>query len=92
MQATERKRSHELVLGVWGDAVAQERRRQNLTQVKLAELAGYPQSTISEVERGRYRAMTPEFMLGLAVALRVSVEALFAWPVGITDIAQWERA
>lgn len=83
-------RAYELVQTYWGKQTKQRRKSLGLTQVGLAERAGYPQSTISEIETGKYRAFTPELVLRLAVALDADPAELYPWPQGIGMIAEHE--
>jgi transcriptional regulator with XRE-family HTH domain len=81
---------HHLLRQSWGQNVRQARKRRGWTQTQFSSECGYPQSTISQIEAGKYRAMHPELLLRLAVVLGEPVEELFAWPFGITDMARYE--
>lgn len=84
------QRAHNLVYAFWGKNVAAERRARGLTQTALGELIDRDQSVVSEVESGGYRAVTPELILRICVALDAEPSTLFAWPPGIGSIARYE--
>ena len=74
----------------WAGNLRARRTALGLTQAQVAERAGHPQGTISELERGRFRSLTPETMLRLAVALDVDPARLFGFPPGVADLAAFE--
>lgn len=86
------KEAHQLIYEVWGAAVRGRRKAAGLSQVALAEEMDVAQSTISEVETGTYRALTPPLILKFCVALDCEPGELFAWPVGVGAIAQFNAA
>ena len=49
----------------------------NLTQLDLVKMTGYPQSTVSRIATGRYRATSKEKMK-IALALGKKVEEIFS--------------
>ena len=70
----------------WGKQVRNKRNGHRLTQAALAERCGYTQKVISEIETGRY-VLRAKVQLTLAVGLGAPVDELFAWPMGITELA-----
>lgn len=60
-----------------GHFIAARRTEQGLSQEKLGALAGLPGSTIFRLERGEFKAPSPEKLQRLAGALEVDFEDLF---------------
>ena len=80
-----------LVLQAWGDRVLEARKALGLTQTAAADRLGIDQATLSRIENGQYRAMTPAMVLRLCLGLAMETEA-FAWPRAIKDIAAMKAA
>ncbi|MFD1394378.1 helix-turn-helix domain-containing protein [Kroppenstedtia eburnea] len=53
-------------------------REENLTQTKLAEISGVPQSAVSRYSKGQSRLYDINHLFALAKALDRSIEDLFA--------------
>ena len=66
-----------------GKRIRAERRQQDLTQEKLAELSGISDSFMGHIERGG-RTLSIETLAKLADALDVSIEYIIHHP---TDVA-----
>ena len=64
-----------------------ERKRRNLTQENLGELAGLHHTTVSQVERGD-RAPTEEFVIAVAQAFDLTPKDLVA---RLWDIGAWKK-
>ncbi len=84
--------AHELVRQKWGNQIQALRKRRGLSQHGLATLLATSQSVVSDVESGRYRAMTPELILRICVALDCEPDDICAWPFAITTIAAHNAA
>lgn len=80
--------TYEILQKHWGTAVRQ--RRGDRSQTWLARRVGVDQTTISRIERGGYR-LSPELMVGLAVALDAELSDLFAFPPGLASRARFEQ-
>lgn len=81
----------EVVLARWGEAIRARRRALDLTQTQLGYRAGeIDQSTISKIEHGEYKQMTPALVIRLAVALQQAPHVVFPWPDGILELARYE--
>ena len=76
-----------------GRRIRQLRKARGLTQLQLADLAGLPQSQISQIESGvrRGSAIQLEAARSIAFALNVSLDALAGVPTDDTD-AEMESA
>lgn len=74
----------------WGDRLRSRRVSQGVTQVTLAKLTHYTQTTISRYERGE-APWTPEAMLCFAAVLGCELSDLFPWPPGIVDAERYRR-
>lgn len=61
-----------------GRKIRKLRKQENLTQEKLAELAGVDPKTIIELEAGRRANPTIRTLGGVARALKISLEDLFS--------------
>lgn len=72
----------------WGERVREV--RANRSQTWLAAEAHVDQTTISRLERGKYK-FSPQLMLDLAVALDMELEQLFRFPPGLASRRQYER-
>ena len=59
-----------------GDRLHLARRKRRISQTKLAELAGIPNSNISQIETGQRTNITIDTLLKLAHALSVSTDYL----------------
>lgn len=80
-----------IVLKQWGAAVNAARKEAGLTQTQLGHRAGdIDQSTISRIEHGDYRQMTPALLLRLSVALQQGPHVLFEWPTGLLELARFQ--
>lgn len=82
------KASWELVAEEWGALCAERRNDLGLTQVAVAERIGMAQSVVSDVERGRYRSLTPELAIRFAVALDIEPRRIFTWPQSMLAVAR----
>ncbi len=80
--------AHKLVQKAWGKRVRSARTGRSLSQSAAAELIGCDQSTLSRIETGDYRLMTPELILRLCLALGLDPDQTFAWPPAIVEIAE----
>lgn len=72
----------------WGKRLRKAREDAGYTQITFGERTTFGQTTISRYERG-VAPWTPEVMLRFAAVLNQEVDALFPWPVGITDIERY---
>ena len=66
----------ENLLTEMGERLSKRRKQLGLTQEQLAEMAGSTTQTISTAETGR-KALRPENVLKLCVALDISIDYLF---------------
>lgn len=81
------KPADKIVREDWGSQVRAARIRLELSQVAVAERLGIDQSTLSRIETGDYRAMTPDLILQLCLALKMDIRS-FSWPRAIVEIAE----
>lgn len=81
------QRTYELLQEHWGQRVRGERGERS--QTWLAEAVGVDQTTISRIERGKYR-LTPALMVAIAAVLDLDTGDLFAFPPGLTSREQME--
>lgn len=72
----------------WGKRLRSARDKAGYTQITFGERTHLGQTTISRYERG-VAPWTPEVMLRFAAVLDTEVDALFPWPVGITDVERF---
>lgn len=84
--------AHKLVLRAWGTRVRNARKALGLSQVAAAERIGIDQSALSRIENGDYRAMNPEMVLRLCLALNLDPDITFGWPPAIVEIARSREA
>lgn len=63
----------------WGNAVSARRSALEMSQRKLARLAGLGQDTVSAIERGEHGG-SDQTRMALARALGVEVHELFSYP------------
>lgn len=84
----EAKTPFEMMQEGWGENI--RRARGAHSQTWLARHVGVDQTTISRLERGRYR-VTPELMLALAAVLDKELAVLFPYPRGYVGMEQARR-
>lgn len=77
-----------MVQVTWGQRVKTARKRLGLTQVAAAERIGIDQSTLSKIESGGYRTLTPDLVIKLCLGLSMDPHTEFAWPASIVEIAR----
>ena len=77
-----------------GQRIRTLRKARGLTQAQLAELAGLPQSQISQIESGARRGSTIqlEAARSIAFALKVSLDALAGVPTDDREGEQYPTA
>ena len=79
-----------------GRFIEKHRKQQGISQETLGEMAGLPGSTIFRIERGEFKAPSPEKLQRIAVALEVDFEDLFslagyATPEGLPGLPVYLR-
>ena len=60
-----------------GKNIKRIRKQNNLTQVKLADLIGYNEGTISNIENSSYQTFSLEFLYVISKALDIPMEEFF---------------
>lgn len=60
-----------------GKNIKRIRKQNNLTQVKLADLIGYNEGTISNIENSSYQTFSLEFLYVISKTLDIPMEEFF---------------
>ena len=60
-----------------GKNIKRIRKQNNLTQVKLADLIGYNEGTISNIENSSYQTFSLEFLYVISKALDIPMDEFF---------------
>jgi transcriptional regulator with XRE-family HTH domain len=79
-----------------GAFITRHRKAKGLTQPQLGDLVGLPDSTILRIERGEFKAPSPEKLQRIARALEIDFEDLFvlagyATPEGLPGLPVYLR-
>ena len=61
----------------FGNYLLDLRKQNNLTQVKLADLIGYNEGTISNIEHSSYQTFSLEFLYVISKTLDIPMEEFF---------------
>lgn len=71
------KEDNKYIYVLVGKNIKRIRKQHNLTQVKLADLIGYNEGTISNIENSSFQTFSLEFLYVISKALDIPMEEFF---------------
>ena len=71
------KKDLKYIYVIAGNNLERIRKEHNLTQIQLADLIGYEESTISNIEARPHRSFSLEFLYIISIKLNVPMEEFF---------------
>ena len=71
------KQDNKYIYVIAGKNIKRIRKEHNLTQVKLADLIGYNEGTISNIENNSYQTFSLEFLYVISKTLDIPMKEFF---------------